>query len=299
MQDISLELLADDSSANSISPNPDNEWLPSDNDLPSDALMFDDLLNTNQSITQGLQTSPMNMGNQSQQVTQFPTQITTLDEDSKFVDIYFTHYHTLYPILHEETFRSVQRGSTSPPHWPVLANAVLAIGAWLSSDAHQGLDMAYFARAEEYLEKTPIGTQGNLTLVQGLVLLSELAQKQGFPEKSGRYIGSSVQIAVALNLHVEPQDSENTELDKEICRRVWWSVYCAESCSAKIYGRPLLLPEDALITVKPVSNIHENVRLFLLSFACEAIPNNYSLRHLRSQVHLSHRSPTKQVSIRD
>lgn len=299
MQDISRELLADHSSANSISSNLDNEWLPFDNNLPSDALMFDNILNTNQSITQGLQTSPMNMDNQCQQVTQSPAQMAAVNEDSKFVDIYFTQYHTLYPILHEETFRSVQGHSTRPPHWPVLANAVLALGAWLSPDAQQGLDMAYFARAEEYFEKTPIGTQGNLTLVQALVLLSELAQKQGIPEKSGRYIGSSVQMAVALNLHVEPQDSENTELDKEIRRRVWWSVYCAESCSAKIYGRPLLLPEDALITVKPVSNIHENVRLSLLSLACEEISNHYSLRHLRSQVHLSHRSPTKQVSIQD
>ncbi|KAE8153932.1 hypothetical protein BDV25DRAFT_167962 [Aspergillus avenaceus] len=242
MQNISRELLAGDSPENLISTNRDHDPLSADNCLPSDGLSFDDL-----SIAPELQNFlPMDME----------------DQKSKFVDNYFTYYHTLYPMLHENTSRSMQRSQTNSPHWSVLANMVLAFGAWLSSDAQQGLDKVYFARAEKHFEKTLVETQGTLTLIQSLVLLSEFAQKQGSPEKSGRYLGSAVQTAVALDLQMEPDDSENKELDKEIRRRVWWSVYCAESCSAKIYGRPLLLPEDALITVRPVSNIHENTLTF-------------------------------------
>jgi len=229
--------------------------------------MFDDLLNTDQSIAlEPPNSSSMEKDTHIQSLTQAHTALATLDEESKFVDTYFAYYNTLYPMLHENTFRSVKYGQTAPPHWAVLSNMVLALGAWLSSDSHQGLDKIYFARAEDCFEKIPTWSQGNLVLTQGLVLLSEFAQKQGNPETSGRYIGSAVQMAVALNLHMEPQDHESTELDKEIRRRVWWSVYCAESCSAKIYGRPLLLPEDALTTVKSVSNIHENVSRSLFKF---------------------------------
>ncbi|KAL4744369.1 fungal-specific transcription factor domain-containing protein [Aspergillus terricola var. indicus] len=96
-------------------------------------------------------------------------------------------------------------------------------------------------------------------MIQGLILLGDFAQKQGSAEESGHYIGTALRIAVTQNLHTEPRASSSlSELDKEIRRRVWWSAYCAESCSAKIYGRPLLLPDDNLITVSMVSNIHEN-----------------------------------------
>ena len=266
MQDISRDLLTGPWPGNSISTNTGDEF------LSSDTLMFDDFLNTDQSVSPELRNpSIMDADSASQSVTQADIPVASAEEESKFVDAYFASYHTLYPILHEDTYRSAQSAQLTSPGWPVLSNMVLAYGAWLSSDA--GLDKAYYARAEAEFEKLPMAIQGNLTLVQGLVLLSEYAQKHGIPEKSGRYIGYAVHMAVNLHLQLEPRGSGDTELDKEIRRRVWWSVYWAESCSAKIYGRPLLLPEDALITVNPVSNIQERVMLSLLPL----LPSAYQL----------------------
>ncbi|PLB53444.1 hypothetical protein P170DRAFT_376303 [Aspergillus steynii IBT 23096] len=255
MQEISRELLLEESPGDRMSSNADNEWISADNTLSYDPLVFDDLPNPTQFMAPEFDSSPVDADNWS--APQADT-IAAPEEEAKFVDIYFAHYNTVYPMLHEETFRLVQGGQSAPPHWPVLANMVLALGAWLSVDVREELDLTYFARAEQHFQKISMGNRGNLILVQGLVLLSEFAQKQGSPEKSGRYVGSAVHISIGLNLHVETQDSKTSELDREIRRRVWWSVYCAESCSAKIYGRPLLLPEDTLITVRPVSNIHEN-----------------------------------------
>lgn len=262
MQKITRELLVEDSPGYPIPENRDYDLVSAENNLPSDSLIFDDVLDMDQSFALEVENkSPIDIDNQSQTVTKVYTPTVARDEELKFVDNYFAYYHTIYPILHQDSFRSVQVGQPAPLHWPVLTNMVLAFGAWLSPDAHHNLDKVYFARAEEYFEKSFMKGPANLTLVQALILLSEFAQKQGSPEKSRRYIGSAVQTSVALNLQMEPQDPKSTELDKEVCRRVWWSVYCAESCSAKIYGRPLSLPEDALMTVKPVSNIRENVRL--------------------------------------
>ncbi|KAJ5431415.1 hypothetical protein N7445_009147 [Penicillium cf. griseofulvum] len=191
--------------------------------------------------------------------THTPELLGTSDEESEFLENYFFHYHTLYPILHEGTFRLEYKGQIKvSPHWQILASIVLAIGAWLTAHARDNLDNMYFAKAQNMVRNVHFTEKGDITLVQILVLLGEFSKKQASPEQSGHYIGTAVRMAVVLNLHLKPTSPYLSELDKEIRRRVWWSVYCAESCSAKLYGRPLLLPEDMLITVEPVSNIHES-----------------------------------------
>lgn len=189
-----------------------------------------------------------------------PDLLATTDEETEFLNNYFLYYHTLYPILHEGAFRlECQSQIHASPYWPILANIVLAIGAWLTAHTRAGLDKKYFAEAEGLFQKVHFADRGDITLVQSLVLLSAFSQKQASPEESGHYIGTAVRMAISLNLHIKSSNSECNELEKGIRRRVWWSVYCAESCSAKTFGRPLLLPEEMLITVEPVSNIHESV----------------------------------------
>lgn len=188
-----------------------------------------------------------------------PDLLATTDEETEFLNNYFLHYHTLYPILHEGAFRlECQSQIHASPYWPILANIALAIGAWLTAHARDSLDKKYFAEAEGLFQKVHSADRGDITLVQSLVLLSAFSQKQASPEESGHYIGTAVRMAISLNLHIKPSDSGCNELEKEIRRRVWWCVYCAESCSAKTFGRPLLLPEEMLITVEPVSNIYES-----------------------------------------
>ncbi|KAJ5674767.1 uncharacterized protein N7477_004701 [Penicillium maclennaniae] len=258
METITRALLMNDDSIDRASID-SNRQFAVDDPFPSDPTILDDILNT-------VETAPPEFGTDNHMDTEPQAQISfhspepseTTGAERAFLNRYFLHYHTLYPILHERKFRSEYESHTASRHMPVLANMVLAFGAWLSTDARQDVDKIYFAKAQDHVRKLSMEDKGDMTLVQGLVLLSEFAQKQASPDSSIHYIGTAVRIALALNLHIEPSDTNISELDKEIQRRVWWSVYCAESCSAKIYGRPLLLPEDALITIKPVSNIHEN-----------------------------------------
>lgn len=237
---------------------------------PSDRIVLEDELDANQSHTLKTGTALHMSARKQDQASSVGAPLTdepqelkitaTVEEENEFLNSYFIHYHPLYPILHEATFRSEYKNRTgASPHWPILANIVLAIGAWLTSHFGNSLDRSYFLKARLLFQKVSFADRGDITLVQSLVLLSEFAQKQGSPEESGHYIGTAVRIAVAQNLHISPSSFQSSELEKETRRRVWWSVYCSESCAAKIYGRPLLLPEEMLITVEPVSNIHESV----------------------------------------
>ncbi|KAJ6134199.1 hypothetical protein N7523_000521 [Penicillium sp. IBT 18751x] len=246
-----------------------NRQFAVDDPFPSDPTILDDILNTVGTSTPEFGTdNHMDIEPRAQISFHSPEPLEMIEAEREFINRYFLHYHTLYPILHERKFRSEYESHTASRHMPVLANMVLAFGAWLSTDARQDMDTIYFTKAQDHVRRLSMEDKGDMTLVQGLVLLSEFAQKQASPDLSVHYIGTAVRIALALNLHIEPSDTNLSELDKEIQRRVWWSVYCAESCSAKIYGRPLLLPEDALITIKPVSNIHENA----LTPSCELFP---------------------------
>jgi hypothetical protein len=138
---------------------------------------------------------------------------------------------------------------------------VLAFGAWLSPEGPETY-AKYYDRAKSHLQRVSIFTGANLSMVQALVLLSDFAQRQGSPDEGQQYSGMAIQMAVNLNLYREPaqQSPPRSLLTQEIQRRVWWSVYCLGSCSAKMYGRPLLLPEDSLITVNLPSNIKDSVR---------------------------------------
>ncbi|KAJ5813050.1 hypothetical protein N7447_010073 [Penicillium robsamsonii] len=240
-----------------------------DETLPSDPMTWDSGFPNHSSPQETERDLPTGAGLQDQAslfnlLLTCPTHTSELvgtgDEESEFLNNYFLHYHTLYPILHEGTFRLEHKSQIkASPHWHILASIVLAIGAWLTVPTRDDLDKKYFAKAKSMVQKVSFAEKGDITLVQSLVLLSEFSKKQASPQESGHYIGTAVRMAVFLHLHIKPTSPNSNELDKEIRRRVWWSVYCAESCSAKIYGRPLLLPEEMLITVEPVSNIHENV----------------------------------------
>ncbi|KAL5344004.1 fungal-specific transcription factor domain-containing protein [Aspergillus crustosus] len=166
----------------------------------------------------------------------------------QFIDNYFAQYHVLYPLVHEESLRHDLSSQPPPPTCRLLSQIVLAIVAWLTPQSHQGLDTSLFQEAERQFQQIRIRDQSDIFLVQALILLGDLAPQQRSAEESEYYIGAALRVAMSLNLHREPPASLS-QLDKEIRRRVWWSVYCAESCSAKIYGRPLLLPDENLITL--------------------------------------------------
>lgn len=150
-----------------------------------------------------------------------------------------------------------------PRAWPILLNAVLGMGAWISSaDVDLHTEEAFLEEARAGLQQLSILDPGSVTHIQALLLLSDCNQRLGNSKASWQYLGLASRMALSLGLHKESadEDAEPRPIDREIRRRVWWTLYCFDSCASKIYGLPLLLPEDNLITAKPVLNIRDEVR---------------------------------------
>ncbi|KAF3396166.1 Regulatory protein GAL4, partial [Penicillium rolfsii] len=183
------------------------------------------------------------------------------------VDSYFTSYHPNHPFVHEPSFRDFLQFYPSTPHpdgkaFEILYKAILAIGSWCLCDRNCEVDLMFFAQAREALSGMSFLEAGNVTLLQALLLLSDFAQKREMPETGLHLLGIAVRMAISLGLHNEKLSQAGlskrpTLLDFEMRRRVWWSLYIFDSCATKSFGRPLLLPDDSFMDVKPVLNIND------------------------------------------
>lgn len=176
MEAITRALLINDDPTDNGASNDSNRQVAVNDPFPSDPAILDDILNS-------VETSPpvfeadyhMDIEPQAQTSFRFPELSVTAEEEREFLNRYFLHFHTLYPILHERKFRLEYESHIASQHMPVLANMVLAIGAWLSTNARQDLDKMYFAKAQDHVRKLSMEDKGDITLVQGLVLLSEFS----------------------------------------------------------------------------------------------------------------------------
>jgi transcriptional regulatory protein GAL4 len=180
--------------------------------------------------------------------------------EQAFIDAYFMNYHSSYPFVHESTFRAQYHEQIPRPHgqaWQILLNTILALGAWSIGDDNSDLDVSFYQEARGYLQQASVFEMGNLTLVQGLVLLSNYAQKRDKPNTGWNYLGLAVRMSMSLGIHKEFPGWKISLLQREIRRRLWWGVFMFDSGAAKTFGRPILLPEEAIMDARQVLNIHD------------------------------------------
>ncbi|GAA5987742.1 hypothetical protein JCM10908_007194 [Rhodotorula pacifica] len=164
-------------------------------------------------------------------------------ETTACIDAYFTYYHVEYPLIHEATFRAQWNEVIPPPAgpgWQILTNVVLALGAFVSFRPMEAVDF-FLERA---LAKVNVDCLevGNLTLVQAFTLLSNITQKRNKPNAGSIYLGIATRMATSLGLHRELPSWQITPHEREVRRRLWWTVFCFDAGACITFGRPILLP---------------------------------------------------------
>lgn len=176
------------------------------------------------------------------------------------IDAYFRHYHISYPIIHEPTFRAqydevVER--PNGPCWRFLAHIVAAIGAFTTC-SDKATDNALFAEVKLLMNATFM-ENGNLTLVQALVLMSNYLQKKNMPNSGYNYMGLATRMAMGIGLHKEfsrSKSSSTPPFKMEMRRRVWWCMTVFDIGAEITFGRPILLPAGGFEVALPM-NIHD------------------------------------------
>lgn len=184
---------------------------------------------------------------------------------NQLIDSYFAVYHVSYPFVHEATFRAQYHEIVPRPShrsWQMLLSAVLSLGAWCMNHPSAELHDDLYHYALSLGEDESMFESGNLTFVQALILLSNLSQKRNKPNTGSNFLGLAVRMALSLGLHRELPDWDISLLQREQRRRVWWGLYIFDSGAATTFGRPILLPGLESMDVRPVLNVHDEVRNF-------------------------------------
>lgn len=146
------------------------------------------------------------------------------------VDLYFKYVHTLFPWLHEPSFRAQYEGlwvaqsdpaTEDDPLFYCLFNLVLALGCQFSILFESSIQSGdtFFNRAKRLLGFS-IFDVGTLKMVQALLLMGTYLQSTNRPNRCWNVLGMGIRVAQGLGLHIEP-NGENI-IERETRRRVWW-----------------------------------------------------------------------------
>lgn len=188
-----------------------------------------------------------------------------------YIELYFETYHISYPIIHKPTFMA-QLNEIIPrpePDWESLYYIVAAIGSFMSATLQQESDdLELFDIAKSKLSIDVLET-GNITLVQTLSLMSNYLQKRDRPNSGYNYLGLAVRMALGLRLHKQIDVSNESILDQEMRRRIWWCLYIFDCGQTIGYGRPLGIPCAGIDTRLPLNILDSNLTARSVKFPDE------------------------------
>ena len=173
-------------------------------------------------------------------VQDFPRLGPAIDEQ-RSIDEYFEQLHAVIPVLDEAEFRlQWQRGNRTDRPWLALLNMVLTLGSLAAGDAEDYSHDIYYMRAKTYLDFELLGT-GCMESVQALCLLGGCyLHYKNSPNMGYALMGAAFRIAIALSLHREPVGLNKTPGDHCLRRKIWWSLFCADTWGSMTLGRTTL-----------------------------------------------------------
>ncbi|EGV65453.1 hypothetical protein CANTEDRAFT_129707 [Yamadazyma tenuis ATCC 10573] len=205
-----------------------------------------------------------------------------------YINQYFETYHISYPMVHKPMFMAQFNEIVSPPNgWESLLYIVAAIGSFMSAvSPEENDDLILFEIAKSKLSIDVLET-GNLTLVQTLTLMSNYLQKRDKPNSGYNYLGLAVRMALGLGLHKQISDTNESLLDQETKRRIWWCLYIFDCGQTITYGRPLGIPCAGIDSRLPLNILDTELTGFTISLPKEQDSStDYTSLRLQSLFHI-------------
>ncbi|OCT47530.1 C6 transcription factor [Cladophialophora carrionii] len=174
------------------------------------------------------------------------------DLADSLVDSYFNHVHRLYPFVHEPTFRSqyermwMHDGDhpETKATWFALLNLIFAHGYEFHnpiqgrSPSHSATQFLVKARNIVFAH---IFKEGNLELVQALLLMCHYLQGTLELNECWSLSGLMIRTSISMGLHLNPSPS-TTAVEREVRKRVWWGCFVIDRTLSMKFGRPPSIP---------------------------------------------------------
>ncbi|KAH8694274.1 fungal-specific transcription factor domain-containing protein [Talaromyces proteolyticus] len=157
------------------------------------------------------------------------------------ISLFFQHFYYYHMVLYREYFLRDYKTGKGQYYSDLLLYAILAIGALSSQDnSAQNLSEIFYKRAEKLLYSGALDSP-NITTIQALLLLGQFDVGRGQNTKGWLLTGIAFRLVSEMGLHIDPnhwKTGHDSEVDREVLRRVYWSCFIADKQLALYFGRP-------------------------------------------------------------
>ena len=191
-----------------------------------------------------------------------PSALPSGPEMDALLNAYFNTYGSLFPFLHEQTFREIYDDCKASGFakvrrtWLGFLNMIFAMatnvdqGAEVSADRRFQKSNIFFLRAVSLCRDAAMRTV-SLDIVQYLLLSVLYLQGTQRSMQAWNVHGILVRTAIALGLHSDQSGQRLDPIQQEIRRRTWLTIYCLDKLLSVTFGRPPSIPEDHLVVQLP------------------------------------------------
>lgn len=188
-----------------------------------------------------------------------PSELPVAAEMDALLNTYFTVYGSLFPFLHEPTFRDMYNdckvnGFTKVRRtWLGLLNMMFAMASNVDLSSQVPAkerfrkSQMFFLRAVSLCGELSMRTV-SLDIVQYLLLNVLYLQGTQRSVQAWNLHGMLVRTAIALGLQSEKSGQGLDPIQQEIRRRTWLTIYCLDNLLSVTYGRsPSILVEHVVV----------------------------------------------------
>ncbi|KAJ9138227.1 Fungal-specific transcription factor [Pleurostoma richardsiae] len=219
------------------------------------------------------------------------------------VETFFTKVHRDFPVFHRAVFQASYEGMWSPlpetdPAWLMTLYMVFALALETAPD--NGSTQRRLAAQARYLTKAKsllpeVITGCTLGHVQALMLYCLLLHISRERTSCWNITGVAIRMAIAIGLHRNAANPKCSPLERELRKRVWWTLYAFERLECSSLGRASAIedsecnapvPTEGFLDMGDIFPIgHLDAQSELLKLIGIICKNQYSL-HTLSAEHL-------------
>ncbi|OIW22873.1 hypothetical protein CONLIGDRAFT_694810 [Coniochaeta ligniaria NRRL 30616] len=231
------------------------------------------------------------------------------------IEAFFVKVHRDFPIFHRAIFQTSYESmwSTMPetdPAWLMTLYMVFVLALETTADngstqRRLAAQSRYLAKAKTFLPEVIAGC--TLSHIQALMLYCLQMHISRERNASWNITGASIRIAVAIGLHRNGVNPKCSPLERELRKRVWWTIYAFERLECSSLGRPSVIDDSECNTPVPTEGFldmgdilpigHLEAQADLLRLIGVICKNQYNLHEL-SEDHVGFvRDISKQLDV--
>ncbi|OBT97633.1 hypothetical protein VE01_04449 [Pseudogymnoascus verrucosus] len=239
------------------------------------------------------------------------------------LDLYWNRVHCLYPFVHKPSFlRSYEQlwaresaaerddycsrqaiglgGSNfGLDTFSCALNAMFALGCQFSDlapEEREALTDTFFRRGKHYLH-IDILDDGDLALVQSLLIMAQFLQSTHYPDRCWNMVGLACRVAQGIGLYLDESNENRSALEIEMRRRAWYGCVLLDTVVSMTLGRPtitsgqsdvplpMVVNDDSLDVASTAFLSPNSVNPPLLEFFVQAVKLNKILAEILTDVY--------------